>query len=322
MQPVGSKQDYPRIEEQEIEIFSLLHQSGLPFLDNIELSFRQKEAILALFNQGETFAKLIQSQKAKRMKQLGTLLTYFALDEAIGYDEKLRQAKDLLFKKLFHHSMYPLFLMAFTTGLVWFFTKSILPAFGEFQTSNSWLLDFLCWITSGFWMVVGGFGIFLASVFLLDGSKNQRVSQWIFGLPLIKMIASIECAALLECTQNSSLSTLETLHFMQANKSFPFGSILAKRWRNQLKNGQALAQCIAQDRRLDPTFQRFFAIGLQGLNMPQMMAAYQKSALLILEKKIKHLSNWLLYFAYGCVGLLAMSVYQMMLEPLTMLENF
>ncbi len=129
LQPVASKQDYPRIEEQEIEIFSLLHQSGLPFLDNIELSFAQKKAILALLNQGESFSTLIQNQKAKRMKQLGTLLNYFALDEAILYDEKLRQAKEILFKKLFHHSIYPLFLMAFSTGFVGFFSQAILPAF-------------------------------------------------------------------------------------------------------------------------------------------------------------------------------------------------
>ena len=321
LQPVGSKQDFPRIEEQEMEIFSLLHQNGLPFLDNVELSFTQKEAIVAALNQGESFSTLIQKQKAKRMKQLGTLLNYFALDEAIVYDGKLRQARETLLKKLFHHSIYPLFLMTFSTGLVWFFSQTILPAFGEFQSSDSRLLDCLGWFTTLFWIGILLFSLFLGSLFVLDGSKNQT-TNFLFQIPLVKIVASMECAALLECTQKSSLSPLEPLSFMEINKRFPCGSLFAKRWHYQLKQGKSLAQCIAADHRLDPTFQRFFSIGVQGSTMSHMMAAYQKSALLILEKKVKHLSNWLLYLAYGCVGILAACVYQIMLEPLTMLESF
>lgn len=317
---MGKKQEYPRLEEQEIEIFSLLHQSGMPFMDNIALSFRQKDKILDLLNQGFNFSKLMQSQKGKHMKQLGTLMAYFSLDQAILYDGKLRKSREVMVKKLLRHSAYPLFLMAFSTGLIWFFSKAILPAFGEFSADSS-LLDWLRFFTTAFWIGILGFSLFLGSVFILDGSKTKEYKV-LFTISLVKVIASMECAALFECTQASSLSTYETLELIQKSTNFPFASLLTKRWKKQLQKGYSIAQCILEDIRLDPTFVRFFSLGLQGSIMAQMMSAYQKSALMILEKKVKRLSNWILYLAYGCVGILATSVYQMMLEPLMMLNSF
>lgn len=317
---MGKRQEYPRIEEQEIEIFSLLHQSGMPFIDNVTLTFRQKDKILALLNQGNSFSKLMQNQKGKHMKQLGTLMAYFSLDQAILYDGKLRKSHEVMVKKLFRYSIYPLFLMAFSTGLIWFFSKAILPAFNDFSIDST-LLDWLRFFTTGFWIGVGLFSLFLSSIFILDGSKNKEYKT-LFTISIVKIIASMECAALFECTQTSSLSTYETLELIQNSASFPFACLLTQRWRAQLQKGYSISQCILEDSRLDSTFIRFFSLGLQGSIMVQMMNAYQKSALVILEKKVKYLSNWILYLAYGCVGILAASVYQIMLEPLMMLESF
>ena len=55
--------------------------------------------------------------------------------------------------------------------------------------------------------------------------------------------------------------------------------------------------------------------------MKEMMEAYQKSATIRFEKKLKKLSNILLYTAYAFTGVLALSLYQIMLEPLAMLET-
>lgn len=321
LKDVGARQDWPKIDQQEMEVFSLLEQSGLPFADNVELSFAQRNEIRKLLNEGVPFARIISYQKGARMKRLAALLENFSLPIAIDYDQRLQKSREVMTKKLFSHSVYPLFIMAFATGLVWFFSCSILPAFDQYQSSDSALLDGLKLFTSVFWILLGGFAIFLGSLFVgPDLGRTNRNPM--FAIGLVRMICSIESAALLECTQSSQLSTMQTLAFMEKKASFPFASVIARKWSSALKNGCSLFDCIQKDKRLDPAFIRFFEVGLNGSAMEQMMQAYQQRALTVLERKMKKLSNWVLYLAYGSVGLLAISVYQIMLAPLSMLNSF
>lgn len=290
-----------------MEVFCLLDQSGLSFQQNIELSFKQSQKIQDLLNQGIPFYKIVSRQKGLRMKRMGVLMDHFALSQALEYDQRLQSAKTVMTRKLFSHTVYPLMIMAFATGLVWFFSLTILPAFGEYASDNNALLDSLKLFTSVFWMLLGVFALFLGALFVWPDVDNSKFNP-LFRLSLVRIVASIECAALFECTQNSSLPTSQTLQLMQNTGSFPFAALLARKWSKSLSKGKSL-------------FVQFFEIGLNASLMEKMMQAYQKSALMILEKRMKKLANYTLYLAYGSVGILAVSVYQVMLAPLSILET-
>lgn len=290
-----------------MEVFCLLDQSGLSFQQNIELSFKQSQKIQDLLNQGIPFYKIVSRQKGLRMKRMGVLMDHFALSQALEYDQRLQSAKTVMTRKLFSHTVYPLMIMAFATGLVWFFSLTILPAFGEYASDNNALLDSLKLFTSVFWMLLGVFALFLGALFVWPDVDSSKFNP-LFRLSLVRIVASIECAALFECTQNSSLPTSQTLQLMQNTGSFPFAALLARKWSKSLSKGKSL-------------FVQFFEIGLNASLMEKMMQAYQKSALMILEKRMKKLANYTLYLAYGSVGILAVSVYQVMLAPLSILET-
>lgn len=307
LQPVGKRSGWPVIEKQEMEVFCLLDQSGLSFQQNIELSFKQSQKIQDLLNQGIPFYKIVSRQKGLRMKRMGVLMDHFALSQALEYDQRLQSAKTVMTRKLFSHTVYPLMIMAFATGLVWFFSLTILPAFGEYASDNNALLDSLKLFTSVFWMLLGVFALFLGALFVWPDVDSSKFNP-LFRLSLVRIVASIECAALFECTQNSSLPTSQTLQLMQNTGSFPFAALLARKWSKSLSKGKSL-------------FVQFFEIGLNASLMEKMMQAYQKSALMILEKRMKKLANYTLYLAYGSVGILAVSVYQVMLAPLSILET-
>ena len=289
-----------------MEVFSLLDQSGLSFQQNIELSFRQSQKIHDLLNQGVPFYKIVSHQKGQRMKRMGVLMDHFALSQALEYDLRLQSAKTVMTRKLFSHTVYPLMIMAFATGLVWFFSLTILPAFGEYASNNNALLDTLKVFTSVFWIILGVFALFLGALFVWPDVDSSKFNP-LFRLSLVRIVASIEGAALFECTQNSSLPTSQTL--------------LARKWSKSLRKGRSLFECVQKDSRLDSLFVQFFEIGLNASIMEKMMQAYQKSALMILEKRMKKLANYTLYLAYGSVGILAVSVYQVMLAPLSILET-
>lgn len=321
MKPVGRKQDYPIITESEMEVFSLLEKNGLPFQDAINLSFQQHDAITELLQKGVQFFEIFRHQKGRRLKRMASLIEYFSLSQAVLYDQKLQQTKDMFTKKLLSNSLYPLFIMAFASILVWFFSNNILPAFSAFESEDTALLDSLKVLTGFFWVFMV---IISALIFYFLYTKPSYSLGWslLFNIPLLKLLCSCECAALFECTQNSGLATAQTISFMQKATGFPFASILSQHWKKKLSKGYSLIACIEQDERLDETFVRFFEIGSQVSMMETMMKAYQESSLLKLERMTKKISNYILYFAYGSVGLLAISVYQIMLAPLNLLESF
>lgn len=321
MKPVGRKQDYPLITEDEMEVFSLLERNGLPFQDAINLSFKQYDAITALLQKGIPFFEIVRHQKGRRLQRMASLMEYFSLSQAVQYDQKLQKTRDLLTKKLLSNSLYPLFIMAFASILIWFFSENILPAFSAFESEDTALLDSLKILSGLFWFVVIIIGALIA--YFLYTKPNYSIGwSLLFKIPLLKILCSCECAALLECNQNSGLATVQMISFMQKAAGFPFASIVSRHWQKKLSQGDSLLNCIAKDDRLDDTFVRFFEIGSQVSMMEAMMKSYQESSLIKLERITKKISNYILYFAYGSVGLLAISVYQIMLAPLNLLESF
>lgn len=309
------------MSEAEMEVFSLLEKSGLPFQDAVDLAFNQHDEITHLLRQGVPFFEIVRHQKGRHLQRMASLMEYFSLPLAVKYDQQLQESRQVISKKLFSNSVYPLFIMAFATALIYFFSSSILPAFSAFESEDTALLDTLKLLCTVFWIIMVILGGVIIHLLWSPASRFQSLSL-LFRIPVLRILCSCECAALFECTQNSALSTSQTLTFMSTSKDFPFASMLARKWKKNLSKGDSLFSCICKDRRLDPAFIRFFQIGGQVSLMESMMKAYQESALLRLQRITKKVSNYILYFAYGSVGLLAVSVYQIMLAPLNLLESF
>lgn len=297
----------------------MLLESGLPFSDCISLSFQNGHNILDRLEKGASFGAIVKEQKGARMKQLGTLMELFDLQRALEFDSKLLQARKSTYGTLFQKSGYPLFIMAFATALIWFFSCSIVPAMAGEGGGSNMILSLLQIASLLFWSVIVcalamiGWMIFLPSL-------SSGAGRLLFRLSWLRYLCSMECAVLFECAHQAGMSTRQISHLVEESRSFPFCRILFQKWSRQIEKGVSLNTCILKDRRLDSLFVRFFEIGLSGSRIEQMMHAYQKSSTLVFERQLSHISSTLLYTAYGFVGVLALSLYQIMLEPLEMLE--
>lgn len=127
-----------------MDLFCLLLKSGLTFPDALSLSFQSHAEIEKRLEQGIPFSRIVRSQKERNMKQLGVLMEIFDLSLALEFHEQLRKARKTLHGTLLKKSGYPLFLMAFASGLVCFFADSILPSLlGEGGSSSLSLLNLL-----------------------------------------------------------------------------------------------------------------------------------------------------------------------------------
>lgn len=309
------------INEEELEIFSLLVESGLPFSDAVELSFKESDTILRQLSSGTSFGQIALHQKDGKTRTLGRLCSIFSLTEALAVHKKLQASQKALMDKLVQPCLYPLVIMAFSTVLVWIFSEAIMPMMSMGTSSELPILSLLKIICALFWVLALIVTIALGAMLVIP-DRLSGLSFLFFLFPVMKTLTCLQCASLFEALSQRDLSTRESLELMSDGKSFPFCAMLVNQWTRKLKRGKSMQSILESDPRLDPSFVRLFVLGMQSQSLSRMMGVYQKNALMKLEKSAKKFSKSVLLVAYGFVGILALSVYQMMLEPLSMLESF
>lgn len=61
---------------------------------------------------------------------------------------------------------------------------------------------------------------------------------------------------------------------------------------------------------------------MESSQVVSLLNSYRKQTLIQIEKELKQFSVYIQCLAYGSVGMLCISVYQVMLAPLNMLSTF
>lgn len=316
-----------KIRPDEISDFVLMSQSGLGFRDSAVLSFKNHEQILAGLEDGRDLKDLLtEKQKGKFFERLRDLLEFCSLSEALRGVLLLEKGSSKLFRMLGAQACYPLFLMFFSWILLWFFTLEILPALSVYAQESDFILLYL--LLAAFtliWSVI----LLLAVLLILSakgrgGIRKVSASLLVKGVsrfPLFQKIQGYSLAALLEFLLSGGLSGREALTLLSEMKSAGMICDHARTWISEMEQGSRLEECLKEDSLIDPVFLTFFQVGMESGKTVMLLKSYQKQTLLQIEKSVRKISVWIQCLSYGCVGALCISVYQVMLAPLNMLNT-
>ena len=122
----------------------------------------------------------------------------------------------------------------------------------------------------------------------------------------------------LEKTNSSTQEVLETLALMD----FSIVGIVSNEILKQLKKGNTLEACFLGINVFDASFKKMIKYALSGNRLSTFFDLYVKKCRLDLEKSVKKLSNGIQIFSYISIGILVVVVYQIMMMPLNMLNQF
>lgn len=316
-----NKEKSLEITMDELISFAQIRQGGLSLEDCITLCFKNHEAILEQLEEGRSLPDLLTQSKKKQFAQLKSLLKVLSLDDALTAMQSLQEHSRKLEEDLLKQAAYPLFLMAFSYGMLWFFTLSILPAmsvYGDDGTGR--ILNILLVFFTVIWI---GIGLFLIGYLLVFYTRIPLpgLKKLVFSVGLVQKIHTIQFSMLWNMLFESGLSTRQCLEAIEEMSSVPFCARLARSWKEDMEKGMSLLECARHSSGLDPEFLLFFQTGIDGGHVKNLLDAYQKRCSLTLKKSVKRISLYIQLFSYGCVGALVISVYQVMFVPLNMLET-
>ena len=122
----------------------------------------------------------------------------------------------------------------------------------------------------------------------------------------------------LEKTYSSTQEILERLSCM----NFSIVGSIATEILFYLQNGASLEESFIQIKVFDSTFKKMLAYALASNRVHVFFDLYIKKCSLDLEKSVKKISMGIQLFSYISIGILVLIVYQIMMMPLNMLNQF
>ncbi len=255
-------------------------------------------------------------------------MNFLELPKALERVVILEKGSSHLLHLLSSQLSYPMFLMFFAWLLLWFFTLKILPSLSMYAADSEFILLYiLLGLFTVFWfgLIVLGL-LFLVSKKQSSGMISKKASQILQRLfrkfSLIRKIQSYSLCAWLECLLSCGLSTRETIENLKKMKSTGFICVEAREWNRKMRIGYRFEEILKDCEWIDPIFLTFLEVGMESSQVVSLLNSYRKQTLIQIEKELKQFSVYIQCLAYGSVGMLCISVYQVMLAPLNMLSTF
>lgn len=248
----------------------------------------------------------------------------YALQAAVDVVVFEKKIKQKLAKILF----YPCGLILFSFLILFLFSTCIMPnimtMFQEFDFSNHSLVLLLKMMNQSlllFFALVIGFVLWMAFYFV----RHRVVDLWLLFHRVhldsfFQKYASYVFAQYLAALMKHGLSTRQSLVLLQDFKTKPLIAFLGRCLNEQFMKGESFEQALSNEF-LD---RQFCFICMLGYNTNTFLASleeYQQLVELWLEKKLKRLSTMIQLVSYSCIGMIVIVVYQMMLLPLSVLEQ-
>lgn len=293
--------------------------SGISLDVLIHLVFKKDEAILDALKDGKNLVDVFcQGQKKLYFKYLKILASKLNLKEALVCIEQIEKNSSKEFEKMLKKIAYPFFLLVFAFFMILFFSNYVLVQMNDYIENGSVL------ILIRLLKVVFGLSIFCICLYMFvfymafyHFHKNWQT----FGFSLFKKMLSLQFVCIFQSLEKTSISTQEILETM-ACMEFSIVGTIAKKMVCHLKKGETLEACFLQSSLFDSTLKKMIRYALLSNRLPVFLDLYIKKCTLDLDKQLKKISTWIQLFSYTSIGILVLVVYQIMMMPLNMLNQF
>ena len=306
------------VYRDEIEQFAMLMNQGLPLDTLIHLTFKKDEEIITYLKEGMSLQEIFtRNQKKLYFKYLRILSRKLNLSDALDCVNKIEKSSNTFFETLLKKISYPFFLLIFAFFMILFFSDYVLVQMKDY-ISNGMVFVFIHLLKWGFGFTILSIIFYLFLYYVLFYKYNSKMKC---PFQLMKKMISLQFVCMyqaLEKTYSSTQEVLETLSLMD----FSIVGMVSNEILVQLKKGNTLEECFLVIHVFDASFKKMIQYALNGNRISIFFDLYIKKCRFDLETSIKKLSNGIQLFSYISIGILVVVVYQIMMMPMNMLNQF
>lgn len=306
------------VYRDEIEQFAMLMNQGLPLDTLIHLTFKKDEEIITYLKEGMSLQEIFtRNQKKLYFKYLRILSRKLNLSDALDCVNKIEKSSNTFFETLLKKISYPFFLLIFAFFMILFFSDYDLVQMKDY-ISNGMVFVFIHLLKWGFGFTILSMIFYLFLYYVLFYKYNSKMKC---PFQLMKKMISLQFVCMYQALDKSYTSTQEILETL-ACMDFSVVGKVSNEILACLKNGKSLEESFLEIEVFDSDFKKMLVYALTSNQMHVFFDLYMKKCSLNLEKSVKKISTGIQLFSYISIGILVLIVYQIMMMPLNMLNQF
>lgn len=306
------------VYRDEIEQFAMLMNQGLPLDTLIHLTFKKDEEIITYLKEGMSLQEIFTlNQKKLYFKYLRILSGKLNLSDALDCVNKIEKSSNTFFETLLKKISYPFFLLIFVFFMILFFSDYVLVQMKDY-ISNRMVFVFIHLLKWGFGFAILSMIFYLFLYYVLFYKYNSKMKC---PFQLMKKMISLQFVCMYQALDKSYTSTQEILETL-ACMDFSVVGKVSNEILVYLKHGKSLEESFLEIEVFDSDFKKMLIYALTSNQMHVFFDLYMKKCSLDLEKSVKKISTGIQLFSYMSIGILVLIVYQIMMMPLNMLNQF
>lgn len=315
------------INKNDLIDISKLISKGYSLQDSLKI-IGNYDCVLEELSKGNTIDQFIQINKKNTFyKTLSFFLKISSFDQAVLSAYEYDEFKKNLRKNWSKEVSYPILLVCFTCAVYIFFEGFIYPQLQSLVVhQQSFLLHHL--LVNIFRILL--LTILLVFIFILTYflfiQKNEKYYQKFYDLikniPIFRKILSYDYATHSLVLMKRGLSTKQVFDSLLLLKNNQLLIVPLTKMIDLLHQGKEMISIIENLSYFDIRFKQFYKIGYYSQNLENALNDYCKYQEEEFKKYLKIGSRILTISAYLFVAIFIVSIYQMLLVPLEMIQQF
>ena len=307
----------------------MLLEKGYHFRDACMIIGKDSEVILEKLEEGKTVDEMLfLNHSGSFYEHIAFFLQFVSLQEAIKMTFTYLDFEENMKRQFLRKSLYPFFIFLCAVMTLLFFRGNILPMMQsgfELEQDASFLqvvLDFLYILAILLLLGLSVLLFYLLIYRLVPRFHHNCMLLLIAHCRWVKDYWSYQFCAYLRILMQGGLSSKQVFSFLRTNGKKKMIAECAKRIEALLENGASLTDALAQCALLSKDLLQMIEIGSAASTLDTLLGQYLIKHQMQMEKRIKSCTIAITALAYGYVAVLVISVYQIMLLPLELLEQF
>lgn len=315
------------ISKQELIAISQLIAKGYAIRDALLLMDDKYRPIVQQLDKGQPFLDFINLHKKQLFYQsLSFFLSITSLSEACLEAKEIEEMRKDLIEKMIKAMAYPLFVFIFSLVVFIVFEWLIYPQLStlmDIQDQGMLISLFFIFIRIViFLMILASISVLVISVALLNSEtfKLQFTEKILLRSSLYRQSCSYDFAMKIHILMKRGYSTKDTFYALKALKREQYMYFICCRMIAQLESGCDYVHVVQNERAFDEKFKYFFKLGYYAQTLETTLNDYIEYQQNRFQSKIKMISTFVCLIAYSMISILVVSIYQILLLPLNMLQ--
>ncbi len=279
-----------------------------------------------LLEQGVAIENIVKRMNRDKVcKQLRFFVSFLPFQDALHTSLDMIQFEKNINRLLSSSLLYPTFLIVFSSLVLFLFTYIILPIL---QTMLELQNDtFVLLLTVMNRSVILFYILFFISGFIFIRLYQKSKVNALYGILhilhldfVIKKYTSFVFSQYLYVLMEHGVSTKRSMEILQSYDNKPIIKYVACKLHEQFMRGEDFID-VLHNTYLDPTFCMLCNLGYHTNSFSYALFEYKEVVQMWLQAFMKRLSIIVQFVAYGCIGVIVIVIYQILLMPMALLET-